>query len=427
MIKKTGQTNPLKKSSVLGATIAALGIKGALTIHHGSQGCTAFTKTFLTQHFREIVPMQTTALTDIAAIMGEDTNLIEGIKNIIDKHSPSLVFVVTTGISETRGDDIDRTIKTFREKHPEYNGVEVYFVNTPDFEGDAHTGYVKAVISLVSKAGKIRKKDNKRINILPHFTMTAGDITEIKSLVEAFGLKPVFIPDIADSLSGKSDDFYSVAPGGTDMDDIKTIGSAMMTISIGRSMAEPASIIEKNTGVPFTQFDSLTGIAECDRFIKFLSVISKNEVPDKIKTQRKIAIDTMLDAHFFYGGKSAAIAIEPDDLLGLSKFLKYELGIDIKAGITTAKSDWFSEFDEKIMRVGDLEDLETYGSGADVVISNTNALKTSGRIGAPLLRMGIPIKDRIGTFNKSFAGYTGTAALAAELGNLLLMKEAGSF
>jgi nitrogenase molybdenum-iron protein NifN len=73
---------------------------------HGSQGCTAFGKIFLIQHFREPIPLQTTAMDQVTSIMGADENVIEGLKTLAEKAQPALIGVVTTGLSETQGTDI---------------------------------------------------------------------------------------------------------------------------------------------------------------------------------------------------------------------------------------------------------------------------------------------------------------------------------
>ncbi|WP_462322768.1 nitrogenase component 1, partial [Halochromatium sp.] len=56
---KALSVGPLKASSTLGATLAFLGMRRAIPMLHGSQGCTAFGKIFFIQHFREPMPMQT--------------------------------------------------------------------------------------------------------------------------------------------------------------------------------------------------------------------------------------------------------------------------------------------------------------------------------------------------------------------------------
>ena len=53
--------NPLKASQPIGAALAFLGLKNAIPMLHGSQGCTAFGQVFFVRHFREPVPLQITA------------------------------------------------------------------------------------------------------------------------------------------------------------------------------------------------------------------------------------------------------------------------------------------------------------------------------------------------------------------------------
>ncbi|QAR33651.1 nitrogenase iron-molybdenum cofactor biosynthesis protein NifN [Geovibrio thiophilus] len=421
-ISKVGQTNPLKKSQVLGGSLAALGIKGAMPLHHGSQGCTAFTKTFLTQHFREIVPMQTTALTDIATIMGEDWNLLEGMKNVIEKHKPELLVLLSTGISDTRGDDFERSIKDFRKKYPEYAGSKIVYCTTPDFVDDAHLGYTNTLKAIFKQLAPAEMETEKgRVNIIPAFAMTAGDIDEIRDIVESFGLRPVFLPDISESMSGCADFFYSTAPGGCTVEDIETAGAAELNIAVGRTMGEITELLKELTDVPFVVFDSLIGITETDRFIELLMELSgRKDIPAKIKKQRRTAIDVMLDGHFNFGGKKAAVAIEPDLLLGVSKFLHNELGITVQIGITTFGSPFLMDIPAEEVIKGDLEDAALKGGGVSLIISNTNAHLASEMIHAPLLRMGIPVKDRIGQFIKVYTCYRGTAYFASEIGSILL-------
>lgn len=61
--------NPLKASQPIGAALAFLGLRNSLPMLHGAQGCTAFGKVFLVRHFREPIPLQTTAMDQIATVM----------------------------------------------------------------------------------------------------------------------------------------------------------------------------------------------------------------------------------------------------------------------------------------------------------------------------------------------------------------------
>ena len=62
--------SPLKLSAPLGAAMAFMGIEGCMPLFHGSQGCTAFALVMLVRHFREAIPLQTTAMNEVSTILG---------------------------------------------------------------------------------------------------------------------------------------------------------------------------------------------------------------------------------------------------------------------------------------------------------------------------------------------------------------------
>ncbi len=103
------QVNPFKLSQPMGATLAFLGIDKCMPLMHGGQGCTSFTKVFFTRHFCEPIAIQTSAVTDAIAVLdGGDYSIVESVKNITKKVTPSLIGLHTTGLPETKGDDIAR-------------------------------------------------------------------------------------------------------------------------------------------------------------------------------------------------------------------------------------------------------------------------------------------------------------------------------
>lgn len=218
VIEKPLSVNPLKKSQVLGAVTAFLGIDSCMPLVHGSQGCMAFTKNFLTQHFREVTPMQSTAVFDIATILGDDSNLHDGLKNVIEKQKPKIIGLVTTGMTETRGDDIKGTLLRFREKYPEYKDVVIVHAVTPDFKGDAETGYGEAVAALfetVLNGLSVKEyREKKHVNMLAGMHLSAADIDWIKRLFADFDLETFIVPDIASTMGGQVTRYYGLPEGG---------------------------------------------------------------------------------------------------------------------------------------------------------------------------------------------------------------------
>ncbi len=79
-----------------------MGVARAIPLMHRSrQGCTAFGKVFFVRHFREPIPLQTTAMDQVSSIMGSDENIIQGLVAVCGKHKPELVGLPTTGLAET--------------------------------------------------------------------------------------------------------------------------------------------------------------------------------------------------------------------------------------------------------------------------------------------------------------------------------------
>ena len=115
--------NPIAHSQPMGATLAFLGVKDCLPLMHGAQGCASFTKVLFTRHFSEPIAIQNTAVSDITAVLdGGDYSILTAIENVTKKAKPSLIGLHTTGLTETKGDDIRGAVS--RTDYP------TVFVNT---------------------------------------------------------------------------------------------------------------------------------------------------------------------------------------------------------------------------------------------------------------------------------------------------------
>ena len=108
---KALSVNPLKASQPIGGSLATLGFNRAIPMLHGSQGCTAFAKVFFVRHFREPIPLQSTAMDQGSSVMGADENVREGIRTIAEKSRPALITILTTGLAETQGADVHRNVR----------------------------------------------------------------------------------------------------------------------------------------------------------------------------------------------------------------------------------------------------------------------------------------------------------------------------
>ena len=80
--KKACTVNPLKMSQPIGGALAFMGVRGCMPLLHGSQGCTSFGLVLFVRHFREAIPLQTTAMSEVATVLGGLENVEQAIVNI---------------------------------------------------------------------------------------------------------------------------------------------------------------------------------------------------------------------------------------------------------------------------------------------------------------------------------------------------------
>lgn len=427
---KALSVNPLKASQPMGGALACLGFDRAIPMLHGSQGCTAFAKVFFVRHFREPIPLQSTAMDQASSVMGADENVIEGIKAIAEKSKPSLIAVLTTGLAETQGCDVQRNLREFRAKYPEYDHVAVIAVNTPDFTGCVETGFAATVYelihSLVPDAASVGSKPatrQRQLNVLVSPMLTPGDLEALRDLIEQFGMRPILVPDLSESLDGSltDDDFSPVTIGGTLISELKTLGEAKATLVIGPSLRKAGELLQEKTGVPSHYFDHLYGLQANDALIMTLAELSEQPVPAKIERQRSQLQDAMLDTHFMLGQLRVAIAADPDQLNAFVHLVN-GMGCEVVAAISAANAPVLAEMPVASVKIGDLEDLELMAKQhrAQLVIGNSHAAASAERLGIPVLRAGFPLYDIIGGYQKTWIGYRGTRQALFDLANLVI-------
>lgn len=418
--------NPLKVSQPVGATLAFLGLRRSIPMLHGSQGCTAFSKVFFVRHFREPIPLQTTALDQVAAVMNPDEAVIEGLKVICEKSQPEVIGLPTTGLTETQGTDIGRVVKAFRARHPEFAQVAVVPVNTPDYAGCLESGFALAVTAMIDALVPETRHvgcRRKQVNVLAGAALTPGDIELLKDWIEAFGLRPVVLPDIGDSLDGHLVDLETtpLTLGGTPREEIAAMGESVATFVVGRSLSRAADLLKARSGVPDFRFDHLMGLDACDAFTQTLATVSGQPVPLMLERHRAQLQDAMVDSHFMSGFTRVAVAADPDMLLGLTQFL-HGVGAEIVAAVAPVKADGLMDAPCAEVRVGDLEDLErdAAAAGAQIVIGSSHCAQLAERLNLPLLRAGFPLYDRVGAYARPWIGYRGARQALFDFANLIL-------
>jgi len=421
--KKACSVNPLKMSMPLGASYAFMGLESCMPVMHGSQGCTSFGLVLLVRHFKEAIPLQTTAMNEATTVMGGFDNIEKAILNIRTRAKPALIAICSTGLTETKGDDVDGYLELVRQRHPEVADTALVYVSTPDYVGAFQDGWARAVTALVSKLPKAGTPRREHwVAVLPGSHLSPGDIEELRETIEAFGLQPLFVPDVSGSLDGHiPDSWLGTTIGGTPLASIEELGGAAHTIAIGEQMRPAAEALHKQCGVPFTLFDRLTGLTASDALIKTLAELSGRPVPAKIRRQRSQLVDAMLDGHFHFGNVRVALAAEPDLLWAAGSFIA-EMGAELAVCVTTTASPLLERLPAAEVVIGDLEDFErsAQAAGCDLLMTHSHGRQAAERLGKPLFRIGIPMFDRIGNAHICHVGYRGTRNFVYEVGNLLM-------
>lgn len=424
--KRALSTNPLKSSAPLGAALAYLGIDKAIPIFHGSQGCTAFAMVSLVRHFKEAVPLQTTAMNEVSTILGGADQIEEGIDNLIKRASPAFIGIASTALTETRGEDVAGDLALIKARRPDFADTAIVYASTPDFAGGLEDGFARAVEAIIETL--VPRQDpsyrpilKRQVNLLAGSHLTPGDIEELTRLIRAFGLAPIVLPDISGSLDGHvADAWAGTSLGGTTLDDIAAMGHSSFTLVAGESLRPAAVKLEARTGVPFRVFQSLTGLKPVDAFLRTLmGLAGVTDAPAAIRRERARLVDGALDAHFHTGGRRVVIGADPDLLFALSTCLG-GMGAEIVGAVSTSTANPIVErvrADEVV--IGDLGDLERLARerDAEMILTNAHGRQAAQRLHLPLVRVGFPIFDRLGAQDVVRVGYRGTRAFLYEIAN----------
>lgn len=426
--KKAMSVNPLKASQPVGGTLATLGFNRAIPMLHGSQGCTAFAKVYFVRHFREPIPLQSTAMDQSSAIMGADENVIEGLRTVAEKSSPDLITVLTTGLSETQGTDVKRCVKEFRVQYPQYGHVAIVAVNTPDFSGCMESGYAATLAEILAERvpeSRLAGTRRRQVNVLAGPMLTPGDLEHLRDIIECFDLRPVFVPDVSDSLDGHLTDmdFSPITVGGTPLAELQTLGEATATLVVGASLKKAADILEQRTGIPCHRLEHLYGLHATDALVLALSQISGLPVPPRLERQRAQLQDAMVDTHFMLGLLRVAIAADPDQLNAFAHLVREMGGLTV-AAVAAGDGPALASLPVASVKIGDLEDLAHLAreAGAELIIGNSHAVQTAEQLGVPILRCGFPLYDVVGGYQKTFIGYAGARQTLFDLSNLALSR-----
>lgn len=436
--ERDGIINPMYDCQPAGAQYAGIGVKDCIPLVHGGQGCTMFVRLLFAQHFKENFDIASTSLHEESAVFGGVKRVQEGVM-VLAKRYPNLrlIPIITTCSTEVIGDDIEGTIricnKALKEEFPDR---QVYLapVHTPSFKGSHVTGYAECLKSMVKTVAK-KGAPTGKLNVIPGW-VNPGDITLLKSYLNAMGVEANIMMDTEDFDSPMLPDKTIETHGRTTIEDIQDSANATGTLCLARyEGASTGEFLKETFEVPNYLVETPYGIKNTDDMLRKISEITGKEVPESLVKERGIALDAMADlAHMFFANKKVAIFGHPDLVLGLAQFcMEVELepvllligddqGSKYKKDPRIAELKKTAHFDMEIIHNADLWELEKRikdGLKLDLIMGHSKGRYVAIDANIPMVRVGFPTFDRAGLYRKPTIGYKGAMELAEAIANAM--------
>ena len=426
--------NTCKLCTPLGACLAFRGIRGAVPLVHGSQGCSTYMRRYLISHFREPIDIASSNFSEHSAIFGGGENLREGLRNVIRQYHPELIGVATTCLTETIGDDVKRIIREFI-LNAQAGDPPIVPVSTPSYTGTYVDGFHAAVREMVVALAR-RESVGTHINLFPGI-VSPEDLRYLRELAITFGIKAIMLPDYSDTLDGESwSEFHRIPSGGTTIADITRTGSAQVSIAFGRVAAcqpSAAAYLAENHGVQALFPGMPIGIETSDALCQTLKQFSGNAIPEPILRERGRLVDAYADGHKYVFGQRIAIIAEDDLAVSLAGWLA-EIGAKpVLVAVGGHESHLKTTLTEmgldltKTQVLADADFVRVEASATelkpDLILGSSKAANLARKLEIPLVRVGFPIHDRFGAQRIAHLGYRGTQQLFDRLINALLEKK----
>jgi len=422
--------NPCVMCQPMGSVLAFKGIEDTMVLLHGSQGCSTYMRLYLAHHFREPVDIASSALSERGAVYGGSENLKKGLKNVILQYQPRLIGVATTCMAETIGEDINSIIREFKEEEG-IDDIIIIPVSTPSYENSHINGYLKAINATIRHLTKNKNNKNGKVNIILGENISPADIRELKQIASDTVGPYILIPDISDTFDAPPNT-PKIPRGGTPLSEIADMGNSTATISLGTASTNPAAeYLQETHNIPNYNVPLPIGLKNTDQFFDTLHQISGHRTPESYQKERGRLLDAMVDVHKYTYGIKTAIYGDPEAVLGILS-LTLELGMHPVLVATGSQTPRFSQIARNHIEdthpdcnVLEGIDFDTFNdavkkTGPQILIGNSNVKYISREEKIPLVRVGLPIHDRVGAQRILTLGYKGAMELIDRITNTIL-------
>jgi nitrogenase molybdenum-iron protein NifN len=420
--------NPCTLCAPLGAALASAGVRGALPLLHGAQGCATYIRRYLISHFREPMDIASSSLGESQTVFGGEENLGRALDNVVSQYGPSLVTVATTCLAETIGEDVSLYLRRWNERQAAK--LPLVPVATPSYRDGHVEGFHAMVYALVQALASERGPRRRAVNVLPPL-LSPADLRHLRDWISGFGLCATILPDYADRLDGPVAERYDPLPeGGTPLADIAAMPRSLATLDFTSPGTAPrSSQLLTERGVPAHVLPLPIGVRACDRLRDTLGAVSEQPTPAWLDAERGRLLDAYADGHKYVFDLRVALYGDPELVVALAGFLR-EIGARPclcatgarNRALSTALGELPPESTGEILEDTDFDRIEDACRRCqpEVLIGNSKGYRLARALGVPLVRVGFPIHDRLGAGRLLHVGYRGTAWLFDTLVNTML-------
>jgi nitrogenase molybdenum-iron protein NifN len=429
-------TNACRMCMPLGACLAFAGIEGTVPILHGGQGCATYIRRYLISHFNEPFDVGSSSFDESATVFGGEESLAQGIRNVVSAYGPRVIGVATTCLAETIGEDVPRILASIRRDDaglPPLVGV-----STPSYAGTHAEGYQAAVAAVVGALAGAEPGDG--VTLLPGIVSPA-DLRHLRELASAFGLPATLVPDISDSLDGPiAAEPPRLRPGGTPLGALARCGGGLAAVTLGGLVApgvpSAGETLNARFGIPHHRLPLPVGIRLTDGLVEVLTRIRGHGPAPWVEGERGRLVDSYVDGHKYLSGRRAVVYGDADLVVGMAAFLS-EIGVrpvgcasggrggGLRSALVAAAPELADADDLRVVEDADFAriDLLARETAPDLLVGHSKGYPTARALGIPLIRVGLPVHDRLGGQRLTHVGYRGTQRLFDQIVNTLIGRE----
>ncbi|KKG89285.1 nitrogenase associated protein N [Methanosarcina mazei] len=434
---------------------SSLSEKGA--VYGGRENLKKGLRNVINRYNPKVIGVATTCL---AETIGDDVPAIirefkeeEGIEDDPEKDI-IIIHVSTPSYRESHVSGyikaLDAVVRKFTEKPESSEKTKIpEDIELMDYmENMEIIGYTEILEKEMAKenAGEVKSPDMEeasysieaskgKLNLIPVESVSPADVRELKEILAETAGDYIFLSDISETFDAPlGEELPKIASGGTPLSDIADMPDSRASLGLGVVSTNLAvKYLEASHGVPGHNIPIPIGLLNTDLFFTELVRILGCPIPDKYQKERGRLLDAMVDVHKYLYRVKSAVYGDPDTVFSLTTFM-LELGMNPVLVATGSKS---RDFETKIRQIfeeirPELEpvllngiDFDTLNDAVsecspEILIGNSNGRYIAKALDIPLVRVGLPIHDRVGAQRILTVGYRGALELLDRITNTIL-------